>query len=106
VPPFKARNDTQRHSDNSQGRNDQPLSQTATLVWINPENDFDPIMPEQGNYGDQASNQSEQGLYPESATQTLRHTSPKRGSLKAFVAAHYRHDPPRRHLCLDLLRIC
>jgi hypothetical protein len=48
--PFTKRQDEEHGRHNQQGSDDQPLQKPAALIWVNVEDDFDPIIPHECDY--------------------------------------------------------
>ena len=63
----------QRHSQGEQDHDDQPLGRAIAAVRIHPGHDLDPVMPEEGDNGNQAGDRAEYRFQPESVPKTLPH---------------------------------
>src|ERR1051325_4100141 len=65
-PPLEAREPAEHERDEQQPRGDDPLEAAAAVVEVDPEDDLDPVSPDEGQQEQRRAQAREPGLGPES----------------------------------------
>src|ERR1700749_2036966 len=61
--PVQAREDREGDGGHEGHGDDQPFERAAVMIWIDPEDDLDPVLPQQGQQEEHAAEGGQGGFY-------------------------------------------